>query len=79
MVKHLPYFHVWFDPNNGYGHVIEDGANWQEWFGREVLASPMDLSPDLWRRTKPVTDNTARLADFQKKWDPYNWTKMLDE
>lgn len=34
MVKNLPYFHVWFEPNKGMGHVIEDHSKWPEYFGR---------------------------------------------
>ncbi|KAJ3095993.1 hypothetical protein HDU97_006321 [Phlyctochytrium planicorne] len=34
LTKELPYFHVWFDPKRGYGHVIEEGKSWEEWFGR---------------------------------------------
>lgn len=34
MVSNLPYFHVWFEPNKGIGHVIEDHSKWPEYFGR---------------------------------------------
>ncbi|KAJ1559099.1 hypothetical protein HK405_012005, partial [Cladochytrium tenue] len=30
MVKNLPYFHVWFEPKRGFGHVIEDSSSWEE-------------------------------------------------
>lgn len=34
MVKEMPYFHVWFGPDGGYGHVIEDEGEWDERFGK---------------------------------------------
>ena len=34
MVKNLPYFHVWFSPNEGYGHVIEEEKDFPAWFGK---------------------------------------------
>ncbi|KAJ3044780.1 hypothetical protein HDV00_000655 [Rhizophlyctis rosea] len=79
MVKNLPYFHVWFDPNRGYGHVIE-GQEWREWFGREVIGSMLELPPDKWRRPRRMDPAVAgpRLKDFLGKWKPYDWTAMLD-
>ncbi|TPX64624.1 hypothetical protein SpCBS45565_g05766 [Spizellomyces sp. 'palustris'] len=80
MVKHLPYFHVWFDPNRGYGHVIEDSEQWREYFGREVIASPLDLSPDRWRRPRRVDPqyNGPRMDYFLERWKKYDWTAALD-
>lgn len=37
LVKNLPYFHIWFDPNHGMGHVIEEPKEWQHWFGRVIV------------------------------------------
>ncbi|KAI8820967.1 CwfJ C-terminus 1-domain-containing protein-like protein [Fimicolochytrium jonesii] len=80
MVKNLPYFHVWFDPNRGMGHVIEDQENWNEWFGREVIASFLDLSPDKWRRPRWINpkDHAPRMKWFLEKWKGYDWTAMLE-
>ncbi|KAJ3186947.1 hypothetical protein HDU85_006984 [Gaertneriomyces sp. JEL0708] len=79
MVKNLPYFHVWFDPNRGMGHVIENQEQWPEWFGREVLASVLDLPPHLWRKPKRavVSANDDRMKTFLAKWKPHDWTAML--
>ena len=38
MVKELPYFHVWFGLDKGYGHVIEKEKSFPSWFGKEILA-----------------------------------------
>ncbi|KAI8925041.1 CwfJ C-terminus 1-domain-containing protein-like protein [Entophlyctis helioformis] len=80
MVKNLPYFHVWFDPNRGFGHVIEDAAEWRTWFGREVIASVMDLPPDKWRKPRRPSpqESSVRLKEFLAKWKPFDWTAMLD-
>ncbi|KAI8622763.1 CwfJ C-terminus 2-domain-containing protein-like protein [Chytriomyces sp. MP71] len=79
MVKNLPYFHVWFEPNKGYGHVIEDSAEWPEWFGREVLGSMMELSPDKWRKLKRAQngDLEVRKMAFKRAFDKFDWTKAL--
>lgn len=39
MVKEMPYFHVWFNPNEGYGHVIEDEKEFPGWFGKVLIFS----------------------------------------
>ena len=61
------------------GHVIENPEDWEAWFGREVLASPMDIAPDRWRKARRVReqDNKQRLGLFKKAWDAFDWTKML--
>ena len=73
---HLPYFHVWFEPNRGMGHIIEQGERWPEWFGREVLAGPLDLGPEVWRRPRPLSAGELQQARaaFAKQWAPYDWT-----
>jgi hypothetical protein len=102
MIKNLPYFHVWFDPNRGYGHIIEDAeteaetgdtggmeslgssgnAKWPVWFGKEVLAGPLDSSPEYWRRPRVVglddKDVVGNVKAFKENWKPFDWTAMLD-
>ncbi|KAI8920186.1 CwfJ C-terminus 1-domain-containing protein-like protein [Powellomyces hirtus] len=80
LVKNLPYFHIWFDPSRGYGHVIEDQESWREWFGREVIASVLDLSPDKWRKPRRINprDNAPRMKWFLERWKDHDWTAMLD-
>ncbi|KAJ3150952.1 hypothetical protein HDU86_006208 [Geranomyces michiganensis] len=80
MVKEMPYFHVWFDPSRGYGHVIENQEEWKEWFGREVIASVLDLPPDKWRRPRRIDAklNTGRMKWFLERWKNHDWTRMLE-
>lgn len=34
MVKDLPYFHVWFGLDSGFGHIIENEKDFPQWFGK---------------------------------------------
>ena len=79
MVPELPYFHVWFEPNAGYGHVIEDAGQWEEWFGRQVVASMLDLPPEVWRRPRRAEggDVERRGRVFEKEFEKFDWTKLL--
>ncbi|CAG8455270.1 3120_t:CDS:2 [Funneliformis caledonium] len=81
MVKELPYFHVWFGLDKGYGHVIEKEKSFPFWFGKEILAGICDLPPNLWRKPKKLhpRDNPDRIQEFMKKWKTWDWTKMLQE
>ncbi|KAJ3410584.1 hypothetical protein HDV05_003621 [Chytridiales sp. JEL 0842] len=83
MVPHLPYFHVWFNPDGGFGHVIE-GEGWAEWFGREVVGGLLGMDEgDLgkWRRPRKAGVEEVRRAKegFQGRWEKFDWTKMLNE
>lgn len=80
MVKNLPYFHVWFNLDKGYGHIIEDDQSWPSWFGKEVLAGVMDLPSHLWRKPKWIQQDDARvrLKNFSEKFKPFDWTAMLE-
>ncbi|KAJ3121922.1 hypothetical protein HK098_003274 [Nowakowskiella sp. JEL0407] len=80
MVKNLPFFHVWFNPNGGLGHVIEDQYSWTDWFGKEVIAGMLDIPPDRWRKARRAEnqDVKKRYDWFLPKWKDYDWTKLLD-
>jgi len=80
MVKNLPYFHVWFSPNEGYGHVIEEEKEFPGWFGKEVVAGMMDLPPHLWRkpRFQHQSENRERQRAFLQNWSKYDWTAALE-
>ncbi|KAI8331634.1 CwfJ C-terminus 1-domain-containing protein-like protein [Blakeslea trispora] len=79
MVKHLPYFHVWFGLDKGYGHVIENAQRFPYWFGKEVIAGMMDIGPELWRKPRyhRFEDNQRRRLDFMKDWRQWDWTAAL--
>ncbi|KAG1221502.1 hypothetical protein G6F67_009727 [Rhizopus microsporus] len=79
MVKNLPYFHVWFGLDKGYGHVIEDSNSFPYWFGKETIAGMMDIGPELWRRPKYYhqSENHYRQQEFLKYWEKWDWTAAL--
>ncbi|CAG8642826.1 11307_t:CDS:2, partial [Cetraspora pellucida] len=68
MVKELPYFHVWFGLDKGFGHVIEKEKSFPRWFGKEIVAGVCDLPPDVWRRPKKLNphDNGIRVSELSK-------------
>ncbi|KAJ1958668.1 Pre-mRNA-splicing factor cwf19 [Linderina pennispora] len=84
MTAKMPYFHVWFDPKGGLGHVIESPETFPPWFGREVVAGILDLPPSVYRkprRLRESRDQRLQRADEWKKqfgWDKYDWTKVLE-
>ncbi|KAJ1810035.1 Pre-mRNA-splicing factor cwf19 [Coemansia sp. RSA 2523] len=85
MTAKMPYFHAWFDPYGGMGHVIENPELFPPWFGREVIAGVLDLPPTVYRkprRLKESHDQRCERADEWKKqfgWKRYDWTKMLEQ
>ncbi|KAJ2648301.1 Pre-mRNA-splicing factor cwf19 [Coemansia sp. RSA 1250] len=84
MTAKMPYFHVWFDPYGGMGHIIENSEKFPPWFGREVVAGVLDLPPAVYRkprRLKESHDQRCDRADEWKKqfgWSKFDWTKMLE-
>jgi hypothetical protein len=77
MVSKLEYFHVWFDLNHGMGHIIESPKEWEPWFGKEVIASAMDLPPHLWRKPRRAAQSELQTQAFRQLWKPFDWTAML--
>jgi hypothetical protein len=79
LVKNLPYFHVWFDHNRGYGHVIEEPWEWKLWFGQEIIGKMLDLSPEKWRKPRRATliEDADRSQWFRSRWSAYDWTRLL--
>lgn len=79
MVKNLPYFHVWFGLDKGYGHVIENSKEFPYWFGKEVIAGMLDIGPELWRKPRyhHAGDNHIRQQEFLKDWEKWDWTAAL--
>lgn len=68
LVKQLEYFHVWFDLNGGYGHVIE-GDEFPYDFAHDVVKTMMAEELDEWDPSIPVP--------FIEIYKPYDWTHML--
>ncbi|KAJ1991689.1 Pre-mRNA-splicing factor cwf19 [Coemansia sp. RSA 1358] len=85
MTAKMPYFHVWFDPHGGLGHVIENPDSFPPWFGREVVAGILDLPPTVYRKPRRLKESRSQRfdrADEWKKqfgWKKFDWTAMLEE
>lgn len=49
------------------------------YFAQEIIGNLLDLPPRAWRKPKRLDrrDNSKRIEGFRKKYDKYDWTKML--
>ena len=55
------------------------GSLFKRWFAAEIIGNILDLEPRLWRKPRWIDrgQNQSRIAAFRKKFDAYDWTKML--
>ncbi|KAK4506690.1 hypothetical protein PRZ48_000423 [Zasmidium cellare] len=79
MVKEMPYFHVFYTLDGGMGHVIEDERRWPkgDLFAREVIGGMLDRGPETIKKQGRWEKHDRRLESFRKKWDKFDWTKVL--
>jgi hypothetical protein len=49
------------------------------WFAAEIIGNILDVEPRRWRRPRKedFRMNERRVELFKKKFDKYDWTKML--
>lgn len=85
MVSDLPYFHVWFRLDGGYGHVVEDERRWPkgDLFAREIIGGMLDVPPDVIKRQGRWRKDDGEMRDrvklFREHWENFDWTKVLQE
>ena len=79
MPRELPYFHVFFGLDGGYGHVVEDERRWPkgDLFAREIFGGMLDRGPEVIKRQGRWERGDRRVEGFRKKWGPFDWTKVL--
>lgn len=79
MVKEMPYFHVFFTLDGGMGHVVEDERRWPkgDHFAREIIGGMLDKGPEVIKKQGRWVRDDRRLDGFRKKWDKFDWTKVL--
>ena len=79
MIKEMAYFHVWFTLDGGMGHVIDDERRWPkgDLFAREVIGGMLDRGADTIKRQGRWVRRDPRMDGFKKKWDAFDWTKIL--
>ncbi|GAA6060871.1 hypothetical protein JCM10212_006251 [Sporobolomyces blumeae] len=55
------------------------GGEFTRYFAQEIIGNLMDLPARSWRKPKRLDrrDHAKRIAEFRKKYDRYDWTKML--
>jgi len=77
--KIFPYFYVEFTLDSGYAHIVEDERDFPEYFGREIIASMLNLSPRKLKHSKRETmeEQQNRVSSFVNKWNKHDWTKLL--
>lgn len=81
------YFFVLFDGEQGYAHIIEDSSNFArdyKDYGKSVVGEVLGLTPDAWRDTRGQharfsDDENKRVVAFLKLYEPFDWTRTLDE
>jgi hypothetical protein len=62
------------------GEVGEKGGGeFTKYFAQEIIGNLLDLPPRLWRKPKRLDkrENSKRIEQFRKKYDQYDWTKLL--
>lgn len=82
LVKEMPYFHVWFEIDGGLGHVVEDANRWPkgDLFAREIIGGMLEKGPDIIKRQGRWTKGgDRRVEGFRKRWNKFDWTKVLIE
>ena len=81
LAKEMPYFHVWFSLDGGLGHVVEDERRWPkgDLFAREVIGGMLDRGPEVIKKQGKWERRDRRLESFRKRWDEFDWTKVLME
>ena len=79
MVSEMPYFHVWFTPDGGMGHVVEDERRWPkgDLFAREVLGGMVDAGVERVKKQGRWERHDRRFEGFRRVWGAWDWTKAL--
>ncbi|KAL1342900.1 uncharacterized protein [Arachis hypogaea] len=80
--KHFPYFHVEFGLNKGFVHVIDDEKQFKSNLGLNVIRGMLkSAEEDMYRRRRyeAVDVQKQAVASFSKEWEPFDWTKQLQE
>ncbi|KDO17759.1 hypothetical protein SPRG_16801 [Saprolegnia parasitica CBS 223.65] len=72
------YFHVEWS-NGGYGHIIEDAAQFPKDFGVDILSGILEVDPRRYGKYHASFDaEKDRVRDFLATWQPFDWTQELD-
>ncbi|OLY80869.1 Pre-mRNA-splicing factor cwf19 [Smittium mucronatum] len=84
MSSKVPYFHVWFDLDGGYGHVIENPNLFPQNFGLETVASILKLPKTSFHNNKRSIFSKNQMSSAvnswksQFSWSKYDWTSLIN-
>ncbi|GAA5997468.1 uncharacterized protein JCM10292_000868 [Rhodotorula paludigena] len=55
------------------------GGEFPRYFAQEIIGNLLSLEPRKWRKPRRLDrrDQAQRVADFRKRYDRFDWTKML--
>ena len=82
LAKEMPYFHVWFEINGGFGHIVEDANRWPkgDLFARETIGGMLDVAPDVIKRQgRWNRGGDRRVEGFRRGWRRFDWTRVLTD
>ncbi|CAE6373246.1 unnamed protein product [Rhizoctonia solani] len=67
------------DPDGDVDEGDKGGGQFPRWFAAEIIGNILDVEPRRWRRPRKedFRMNDRRVELFKKKFDKYDWTKML--
>ncbi|XP_006838815.2 CWF19-like protein 2 isoform X1 [Amborella trichopoda] len=80
--KNFPYFHVEFGLQRGFVHVIDDEKQFKSNMGLNVIRGMLELpEEDMYRRRQheSVEAQKQAVSRFAREWEPFDWTRALDE
>lgn len=80
IAKQAPYFHVWFNIDGGYGHIVENARKWPpgDLFAREVIGGMLQADPAMIKQL-PVWKRHDKTRQYlEDLFMPYDWTEDLD-
>ncbi|KAL5542163.1 hypothetical protein UlMin_009873 [Ulmus minor] len=78
----FPYFHVEFGLDRGFVHVIDDEKQFNSSLGLNVIRGMLELpEEDMYRRRRyeSVEGQKQAVQIFARDWEPFDWTKQLDQ
>eukprot|EP01061_Rhynchopus_euleeides_P046347 TRINITY_DN874_c5_g1_i1.p1 TRINITY_DN874_c5_g1~~TRINITY_DN874_c5_g1_i1.p1 ORF type:complete len:503 (+),score=202.17 TRINITY_DN874_c5_g1_i1:170-1678(+) len=81
LVAGIPYIHVSFNLDGGYAHVIAEPKSFPRYLANDVCGPLLGvgLSGRVSAAQRARLIGAEARKRFRAKWDPFDWTKMLDQ
>ncbi|OCK87527.1 uncharacterized protein K441DRAFT_691161 [Cenococcum geophilum 1.58] len=70
LAKEIPYFNVWFELDEGTGHIVEGSNQWPrgDLFAREIFGGMLDVDIEVVKRQGRWHMGDRRVVGFRKRW-----------